>query len=268
MTRDAHRSIAAKAGLALFVAAALSGQDEDPASRWVSAFAWLQTGEQLAEAEQWPLAMGSFMEAHRQLREVARDHPEFEPEMVEYRVERLEEEMAEMEDKMTAGDHDLTMQYLDFIESFSLGQKQRFDNDFKKAFATLEEAKAVLEEIIAVKPDEFRSAVESHYVILTDSLEWLDSQINVRRPPRRSAAIPDGIEWGTTRYVKEADLPELEANEEPSGLLFPGITEEVETPGVDSEESEAPEESEEDAPDDSENEAKPATNGFRMNSEE
>ncbi len=41
------------------------------------------------------------------------------------------------------------MKYLDFIESFELGENQRYDNEFEAALGTLGMAKALLDEIIS-----------------------------------------------------------------------------------------------------------------------
>src|SRR5690606_15271850 len=114
----------------------------------------------------WPLALGSYMEAHRQLKKLAADHPSYEPDIVDYRLEQLVGLMEETEGKLAAGDHDIAMEWVDFIETFEKGQDERFANDFKTAFDTLEVARTLLEGIIAQNPNGFEAAVETQFEIL------------------------------------------------------------------------------------------------------
>lgn len=244
-------------GVYLFSVFAGIAEDVDPASKWINAFAWIQTGDKLVAAEQWPLALGSYMEAHLQLKKVAEEHPDYEPEIVGYRLEQLEESLASIEEQLSAGDHDITMAWVDFIETLEKGQAQRFANDFKPALETLEVAHTLLEEIVAKNPASFEDAVSTQREILTESLDWLDAQINIRRSAKRSVYTGDGIDWGTTMYVKERDLPRSDQLTEPSSMLFPDGTK----PGPDpdqSAEKELPEKEEE----------HPASEGFRMNSKQ
>ena len=198
-----------------------SSEDDDPATKWLNVYSWIQTGDKLSEAEQWPLALGSYMEAHLQLKELAADHPSYEPEIVEYRLEQLVELMEETEGKLAAGDHDIAMEWVDFIETFEKGQDERFANDFKAAFATLEVARTLLEGIIAQNPNGFEAAVQTQFEILTESLEYLDSQLNFQRSTRRTYTPDNTIDWGTTRFVKESDLPGAGGEFEINSLLFP-----------------------------------------------
>lgn len=254
------KTLALAFGFCLISLSAAIAEEVDPASKWINAFAWIQTGDKLVAAEQWPLALGSYMEAHMQLKKVAAEHPDYEPEIVGYRLERLEESMAFMEEQLTAGDHDITMGWVDFIETLEKGQEQRFANDFESAFDTLDVARTLLEEIIAGNPGSFEDAVATQSEILTESLEWLDSQINFRQSMKRTAYVDDGTEWGTTKYVKESDLPGSNNSTVPNSMLFPGGAEPVAVV----EEKEEKEEKEMPA----EVKEKPARIGFRMSSKQ
>ncbi len=196
-------------------------EEPDAGTRWVCVYGWLQIGERLAGADQWPLALGSYIEAHRQLDELAKDQPEFEPEIVSYRLLWLEEEIGKTQDRLDSGEHDIMMKYLDFIESFELGQSQRFNNDFKTALATLDIAKTLLDEIIAKKPDEFRHAMAVQYDLLLDSIIWLNSQINFKERSRSSSFVNDTSDLGTTEFIRESDLPVSYGGAMASGALFP-----------------------------------------------
>lgn len=193
--------------LAVSFAGFLGAADSEPGDRWIAAYGWLQTGEKLAEAEQWPLAMGCFVEAHRQMEAIRKDSPNFEPELVGYRTEKLEVAIADTQERLATGEHDITMKFLDFIESYEKGMGQRFANQFADSLDTLEVARVLLDEIIFENPDEFRDAVDTQYSILHESIGWLDQQLNFKRKARVSRFTGDGVEWGTTRFVEEEDLP-------------------------------------------------------------
>lgn len=199
------------------------GEEVDPADSWARAYSWLQTGERLSQNEQWSLAMGSFIESHRQMKEIQESHPNFEPELVSYRVERLEEMISETQAKLPPGGAAITTKFLDFIESYDLGMKQRFANQFVEALNTLDVAKVLLDEIIFENPEEFRDAVDTQYEFLHSSLAWLDQQINYKQRTRRTTYVSAGAEWGTTEYVKESDLPGEGDSVLTSAALFPGL---------------------------------------------
>ncbi len=202
----------------------VAAEEEDAGEKWVSAYSWLQTGERLAEAEQWPLAQGSFIEAHRQMRGIQEEHPEFEPEVLAYRVEKLESMIEETQPKLASGDHEIMVKFLDFIDSYEEGLALRYRNEFVESLNRLDIAKVLLDEIIYEKPEEFRDAVETQYTILHSSIEWIDQQINVKERSRRMAAfVADGVEWGTTEFVEEADLPEEGESILTSAELFPAL---------------------------------------------
>jgi hypothetical protein len=182
----------------------------------------IQTAERLATAEQWPLALGSYLEADRQVKALAEAHPDFEPEMVNYRRGALAKTIVETEARLTTDEHEVMMKYLDFIESLELGEAQRYANEYEAAYGTLGMAKSVLDEIIAKKPEGFRDAVASQYARLESSLTWLDSQINFTAISRPGVVLDGSIDWGTTRFVKATDLPSSQQNASVTSELFPG----------------------------------------------
>lgn len=197
----------------------------DPAAKWLSVYAWFQTADRLAEAGQWPLALGSYLEADRQIAALASAHPAFEPEMVAYRREALTATIASTEAMLTDDEHETMMKYRDFIESLEAGEAQRYANQFEEAHGTLGMAKALLEEIVEKKPAEFRAAVASQLERIESSLSWLDSQLNLRRKPTPSSSWSSGAssaDRGTTRFIKPGDLPKAEAGSSVWGGLFPG----------------------------------------------
>ncbi len=193
----------------------------EPGTRWVCVYGWLQVGEKLVKAEQWPLALGSFIEAEAQLKQLKADAPDFEPEMVAYRLDWLAKEIEEMRGNLGGGDHDIMTKYLDFIESFEQGQSERFNNEFEKAYDTLTIAKVLLDEIIAERPAEFEVAMETQYDMLLDSLIWLDSQLNFKASFSRKPVVVDTTDWGTTKFVMQSDMPASEETVVISSRLFP-----------------------------------------------
>lgn len=214
---------AALAGLFLGLFSWSGGEEQgDPAARWVTVYGWSQTGDRLAAADQWALAMGSYIESFQQIKALADDYPAFEPELIAYRTGKLEETIAATEDRLSADEHATMMKYLDFIESLELGQEQRFSNQYEEALTTLDMAKSLLDELIGKKPAEFRAAIDSQYLRLEDSIAWLSSQIDYKAVGRRAAYVGDNLDRGTTRFVKVADLPSSEDGAFASGMLFPG----------------------------------------------
>jgi hypothetical protein len=208
--------------LLLACSLAAQGEETDPAAKWLTVYGWIQTAERLATAEQWPLALGSYLEADRQVKALAEAHPDFEPEMVNYRRGALAKTIAETEARLTTDEHEVMMKYLDFIESLELGEAQRYANEYEAAFGTLGMAKAVLDEIIEKKPEGFREAVASQYARLESSLTWLDSQINFTAVSRPGVVLDESIDWGTTRFVRASDLPSSRESAALTSDLFPG----------------------------------------------
>jgi len=202
---------------------AAQGAIQDPASElWENAYGWLQTGRNLEDAEVWALAQGTYIEALRKLEHVSTQFPDFEPVIVSYRIESLRATMSSIEEKLDSSDHDITMKYLDFIESLETGLAQRYSRNYKEALDTLEFAKELLEEVIDTDPDRIRPAVESQYARLEESIQWLGEFLNLKRRSVRRTTVTDTIDWGTTRYIKKEDLPQEEFGELSSGL-FPEV---------------------------------------------
>ena len=196
---------------------------EDPGAQWVSAYGWIQTGDKLAASKLWPLAIGSYIEADRQIKMLANEHPTYEPDVIDYRLEKLKEDIAAAQKELTSGEHDLMMKYLDFIESFELGKKQRFENQFEDSITTLSEARSILDDLIEEKPDEIESAVKTQHELLDDSIDWLYSQVRFKRQSSRVVSVSDGYDWGSTQFVKESDLPSSGDPVQPNGGLFPNV---------------------------------------------
>lgn len=206
------------------VAAKPSLVADDPASRWVSVYGWMQTGDRLGEAGHWALAMGSYIESHRQLKALAEAHPTYETELVNYRIEKLAETIKTVDAQLSEDEHETVMTYLDFIESFELGLAQRFSNQYEASLATLETARSLLDSLIEKKPAEFRKSIQSQYERLEDNILWLSSQIGYKEGTRRRSAAAvahDGRDRGTTRFVKREDLPDSSDGGMISNMLFP-----------------------------------------------
>ena len=143
--------------------------------------------------------------------------------MLEYRLEQLEQQIAGAQEKLQPGENEIMQKYLDFIDSYEEGLRLRFENQFVDSLNTLDIAKVLLDEIIFEKPDEFREAVETQYQLLHESLEWLDSQINFKQRARPAVFVGDGVEWGTTEFVKVEHLPADGEDVLVEGSLFPGV---------------------------------------------
>lgn len=203
----------------------LVGADTDPAARWVNVYGWVQTGERLADAGQPALALGSFIEASQRLKKLRADHPGYEPEMVEYRSDWLESEIKRLDENLDSSEHDVMMKYLDFVELLEQGIEERFSNKFAEALTTLDIARKQLDELIESKPENFRDAVASQYERLEGNIDWLYGQVSFKERSRSTSSyVPDGVDWGTTQYIRESDLPSIKGNMTLSDNLFPSGT--------------------------------------------
>ena len=192
-----------------------------PDARWVRVYGWVQIGEKLAEVEQWPLALGSYLEAVVQLKILMASAPNFEPEIVNYRFGWLKNEITRVKKKLVGNEHDIMAKYLDFVSSFEQGQSERFNNQFEKALDTLNYTKVLLDDLIAERPEEFKMAMTSQHNMLLDSIDWLNSQLNYRSALLAPPVIVDKSYFGTTQFINENDLPEEAPPATMSGDLFP-----------------------------------------------
>ncbi|HQZ29883.1 MAG TPA: hypothetical protein PK648_17195, partial [Verrucomicrobiales bacterium] len=210
------------AALLLAIVDTGSAAESDPKAMWVSVYGWNQTGEKLAASNHWSLALGSFIEAHRQITALAAAHPDFEPDLIRYRLEALEKTIQETEARLSTDEHETMMKYLDFIESLELGESQRYANEFTESLDTLDMALSILDEITASKSSDFSAAVESQRNRLLGHIEWLNSQINFKAASRASVLVDDGVDRGTTRFVTPEQYPNSRDGVFLSGMLFPG----------------------------------------------
>jgi len=220
------------AALLLAIVDTGSAAESDPKAMWVSVYGWNQTGEKLAASNHWSLALGSFIEAHRQITALAAAYPDFEPDLIRYRLEALEKTIQETEARLSTDEHETMMKYLDFIESLELGESQRYANEFTESLDTLDMALSILDEITASKSSDFSAAVESQRNRLLGHIEWLNSQINFKAASRASVLVDDGVDRGTTRFVTPEQYPNSRDGVFLSGMLFPGSLIEKDRKGV------------------------------------
>ncbi|MBP9224736.1 MAG: hypothetical protein KBF76_12760 [Verrucomicrobiales bacterium] len=258
------------AALLLAIVDTGSAAESDPKAMWVSVYGWNQTGEKLAASNHWSLALGSFIEAHRQITALAAAYPDFEPDLIRYRLEALEKTIQETEARLSTDEHETMMKYLDFIESLELGESQRYANEFTESLDTLDMALSILDEITASKSSDFSAAVESQRNRLLGHIEWLNSQINFKAASRASVLVDDGVDRGTTRFVTPEQYPNSRDGVFLSGMLFPGSLIEKDRKGVSAIDLIAVPEKGKEAPP-AENGLKPdaeAPRRFRMNSKQ
>ena len=220
-------ALAVAIGAALFAFGIRCGAaEDDPAARWLSIYAWLRTAERLAEGGHLPLALGGYLEASRRIERLAEDHPAFEPEMLAYRQKALAETVGAMEEELTDDGHGTMMRFLDFVESLEAGERQRYANEFDEAYETLTMARSILAELSEEKAASFREAVAPHAARIESNLEWLGSQLDHKASSALAVQGPsptdESIDWGTTRFVKESDLPAADEGGLAESSLFPG----------------------------------------------
>jgi len=218
-------AIASVVAVAATVGPTAIGADDaasaDPASRWVAIYGWVQAGERLENGGHWPLAVGCFIEAHRQAESLRTRHPDFETEMLAYRIPRLAERIEAGGEKLEPGDYEIMTKFLDFIDSLATGLDLRYASRFPEALDTLNAARILFDEIVYEKPEAYRDALATQHDLLHGSLVWLEGQINFRerlRPPVYAGSSGD---LGTTEFVKAEDLPADGDTILASASLFP-----------------------------------------------
>ncbi|NNE90516.1 MAG: hypothetical protein HKN23_02615 [Verrucomicrobiales bacterium] len=201
-----------------------SEQEQEATHKWSRAFAWLQTGHTLAEKEQWPLALASYSASLEMFREVRVLWPEFNPEVMDYRIGKLQETLGETQMKLEASDHDLTLQYLDLIEMLEEAEALRFTNeDFPKAYDAIQEAKSLIDQIVAHNPEAIQGALSNQLERIDNHLDFLYEKVVGKtryvRPGLMVRASKTNM-IGTTEFVKPGDLPQGQGSEI-SSALFP-----------------------------------------------
>ena len=145
---------------------------DDPSDRWLHAFVLLQTGKQLGERDLWPLALANYVTALEYFERLATEHPDFQPEIVNFRVKNLKESIAEAQESMNAGDHDIAMLYVDFIETSGKGQDLRYSLRYEESYPYLVRARYQIDDLIERRPDELGPA-------LAKQREYLVSLVDV-----------------------------------------------------------------------------------------
>jgi len=210
----------------------LGAGGKDPDASWVGIYGWIQAGERLERGEHWPLALGCFIEAHRQAERLRGAHPAYEPEMLAYRIPKLQERIDEVDARLGAGDHEIMTKFLDFIDSLESGLDQRYANRYPEALDTLNAARILLDEILYEKPEEFHDALSTQHDLLHGSLVWLEGQIHMRERSRPIAFSGPGGDWGTTQFVEFADLPADGDTILASASLFPFTPSPAPPPGA------------------------------------
>ena len=200
-----------------FVSAAQAA--DDPSDLWLHAFVLLQTGSQLGERDLWPLALANYVTALEYFEQLAKEHPDYQPEIVNFRIKDLKKSIAHANESMNAGDHDIAMLYVDFIETSGRGQDLRYDLRFEESYPYLVRAQYQIDDLIESRPDELGPALAQH----RDYLETLvnDTQDELLKQEDGAKTL-NAIE---KRYFLANAITLLELPENPevalSAELFP-----------------------------------------------
>lgn len=189
-----------------------AGFNEEAASdQWGSAFEWLQTGRNLTETGQTPLALGSFIEALKQFEIVADKYPDYETKMVNYRIKALNRDIEKLKSELSPDDLAVAQEYIAFIHLLEQADDARFSARKPEALAILQKAKGGLDTIVARRPDAFGPAVEKQNLRLKSDIAWLEKLVaaKARLPMKFLPKQNSGYRIaGTTEFIKESDLPD------------------------------------------------------------
>lgn len=155
------------AAVALFGVAYATSAD-DPHFCWLHGFVLVQTGGQLAERGLWPLALANYTAAMEQYRELAEKHPDYQKRLVDYRIADLKTRVAQANESMAPGDHDLAMHYEDVIETARAGATRRYALDFAASYRHLIRAQWQMQEMLDHSPEPVVAA-------LKEQRDWIDN---------------------------------------------------------------------------------------------
>lgn len=211
--------------LLIFVKPGYGFNEEDASNQWGIAFIWLQTGRNLSDAGQAPLALGSYIEALEQFENVANNYPDYETNMVQYRIEALRKDIAKFRAELSSEDLTIATEYVEFIKLLKKAEEERYEARRASALALLRTAQSGLEAIVARRPAAFGPAVKSQEESLLRTIDWLDSLVH-RRTKSPTLALNGvrlgGRQRGTTEFIKESDLPIEPGKGVTPASLFPG----------------------------------------------
>jgi hypothetical protein len=183
---------------------------DDPHSRWLHGFVLVQTGGQLAERGLWPLALANYLAAMEQYRSLAESHPDFQKRLVDYRIADLKTRVAQANESMSAGEHDLAMHYEDVIETARAGATRRYSLDFAASYRHLLRAQWQLKELLDHSPEPVVTA-------LKEQRDWIDeiteeTREDLMREPGGGLKIHDiEKEFAKSFSIALSDLPSFKS---------------------------------------------------------
>ncbi len=197
---------------------------EAAVDQWSRAYSWLQTGRNLTASGCEDLALASYREALVQFEKVASDFPDYETQLVNYRLERLKEEIGAVTSRLSPESVAVADDYLAFIHLLDRVDELRYQAQRDEALVALQQARAALEAIVEKNPDSYGPAVASQTSSIAEQIGMLEASAARKRVKApvvarsTSSYTPRGR--GTTEYVQLEDLPST-----PSAisgvLLFP-----------------------------------------------
>jgi len=212
--------------LTLFAGPGFGFNEEDASNQWGIAFVWLQTGRNLSDAGQAPLALGSYIEALEQFEIVAKHYPDYETTMVQYRIEALRKDIAKFRAELSPDDITIANEYVEFINLLKKAEEERYEARRASALNLFRTAQSGLEAIVARRPEAFGPAIKSQEERLLGTIEWLDSLVHGPQKAPTTVAMSGvrlGIrQRGTTEFIKESDLPVEPGKGVTPASLFPG----------------------------------------------
>ncbi|MBL9153976.1 MAG: hypothetical protein JNK37_15900 [Verrucomicrobiales bacterium] len=209
----------------LFSAKPVCGS-EDAESRWLHAYMLVQTGEEMAGQTLWPLALANYTAAYSQFQSLVERHPGFQRRLVDYRIADLKERIAQAQESMASGDHDLALHYEDLIETAHVGAQRRYALDFEGAYRHLVRANWQIEEMIERHPDGIAAALAKQRAFIAEITRRTREDL-IREPDGALRVHNIEKDFAATVAVAMKDLPSF--SDEPiaqtetgmSSALFP-----------------------------------------------
>ncbi len=195
--------------------------EDTPDGRWLSAYAWYQSGENLSFEQALPFALAAYKEADTEFRELAERYDYYEPDLVAFRLEQLEAKIQQLLTTLNQQELEKAEVYADFIESWRQGEDRRYTDRFEEAIERFDYALSLLQELKEQENEAFAEVLVTQEAQIRESVRWMQEQVDLVEKEKALAPLKMAAKLeGTTDFIKEEDLPAA-SNAPASGALFP-----------------------------------------------
>ncbi len=207
--------------------------EDTPDGRWLSAYAWYQSGENLTLEQALPFALAAYKEADTEFRALAKRYDYYEPDLVAFRLEQLEAKILQLTTTLNQQELEKSDAYADFIESWRQGEDRRYTDRFEDAIESFDYALSVLQELKEQENEAFAEVLVTQESQIRASMRWMQEQVDLVEREKALAPLKMAAKLeGTTDFITNEDLP-IASNAPASGALFPSVPPPLSLPAAD-----------------------------------